>query len=204
MKTNLLKKAVLAVAVGSALGMSGAVFAETGQTVGAGTISATARHDFQVIIPRFITFTVGVAGAGFSLVDCDLSAVAPALIGAGADQACAGGSAGGGVSDVTVRSNAGPINIVATNTGDLTNGVDTMPWSEILTASSDVANFPAPVLTSGGPSPAANVLVSSGANVTNRTVQWTYTFNNSALYASGTYGGVNVNNGRVTYTAANF
>lgn len=204
MKTNLLKKAVLAVAVGSAFGISGAALAETGQTVGAGNISAAARQDFQVTIPRFITFTVGVAGAGFSLVDCDLSAVAPALIGAGADQACAGGNVGGGVSDVNVRSNAGPINIVATNTGDLSNGVDTMPWSEILTSSSDAVNFPAPVLTSGGPSPAVNVAVSSGANVTNRNVQWTYTFNNSALYASGTYGGVNVNNGRVTYTAANF
>lgn len=203
MKTNLLKKAVLAVAVGSALGMSGAALAETGQTVGPGNISAAARQDFQVTIPRFITFTVGVAGAGFSLVDCDMSLVAPAVLGAGADQACAGGNAGGGVSDVTLRSNAGPINIVATTTGNLSNGVDTMPFSEILTASSDAGNFPAPVLTSPGASPAVNVAVTAG-NVTNRTAQWTYTFNNSALYASGTYGGVGVNNGRVTYTAANF
>jgi hypothetical protein len=204
MKSNLLNKAVLAVAVGSAFAMSGAAMAETGQTVGAGNISAAARQDFRVIIPRFITFTVGVAGAGFSLVECDLSAVAPALIGAGADQACTGGNVGGGVSDVTVRSNAGPINIVASTTGDLSNGTDTMPFSEILTSSSDGANFPAPVLTSPGSSPAVNVAVTSGANVTNRTAQWTYTFNNSALYASGTYGGVNTNNGRVTYTAANF
>ena len=143
MKSNLLNKAVLAIAVGSAFGMSGAALAETGQAVAAaGNISAAARQDFQVTIPRFITFTVGVAGAGFSLVDCDMSLVAPAVLGAGADQACAGGNAGGGVSDVAVRSNAGPINIVATTTGNLSNGVDTMPYSEIITASSDTGNFP--------------------------------------------------------------
>ena len=31
---------------------------------------------------------------------------------------------------------------------------------------------------------------------------WTYTYDNSDIYPEGTYGGVNTQGGRVTYTAA--
>jgi hypothetical protein len=196
-----LSKIALGLAVGTALAGPLAANAETATATGAGTITAGARQDFRVIIPRFISFRVGVAGAGFSLVDCDMSANA-GVLGDGTDQACAGGDAGSGVSNVSVRSNAGAIGITATTLGALSNGADTLPFSEILTASSDVANFPAPALpANGGTSASVAVAVTAGA-ITNRSATWTYTYNNSAVYAPGTYGGVNTNNGRVTYTAS--
>jgi hypothetical protein len=194
-----LKKLVLVASVGAALAIPGEALAESSSITGAGTINRTARQDFQVIIPRFLQFRVGVAGAGISLVNCDMSANA-AVLGDGTDQACAGGDAGAGVSNVSVRSNAGQISLVVSTLGALTSGVNTMPFSEILTATS-TGNLPAPVLTTGATSPAVNVVLNAGV-ITDRTATWTYTYNNSAVYAPGTYGGVGVNNGRATYTAS--
>lgn len=194
------KRFILSAAVGAALTVPGAIFAEQQSTTGAGTLTANARQDFQIVIPRFLQFRVGAPGAGFSLVNCDLSASA-AVLGDGSDQPCAGGDVGGGVSNVSVRSNAGIITLTATTTGALSNGIDTIPYSEILTATSS-ANVPAPTLpASGGTSAGVPVAVTAG-NVTNRQATWTYTYDNSAVYAAGTYGGVASNNGRVTYTAS--
>jgi hypothetical protein len=36
----------------------------------------------------------------------------------------------------------------------------------------------------------------------NQTATWTYSFANTAVLEAGTYGGVNTNNSRVTYTAS--
>jgi hypothetical protein len=162
------------------------------------TASTTLVH--QINYPRFLRFRVGAA-AGVTLVNCDMSAQAVNL-GGGADLGCAGGDAGGGISNVEVKSNAGQIRLTVTTTGVLqAAGALTMPYSEIKSATSD-ANLPAPVLPSlGGTSPAVNVALNAG-NVTNRSALWTYTFDNSAIYAAGTYGGVNVRRGRVTYTAS--
>jgi hypothetical protein len=38
--------------------------------------------------------------------------------------------------------------------------------------------------------------------IVNQDARWTYSYANTALVPSGTYGGVNTNNGRVTYTAS--
>jgi hypothetical protein len=162
--------------------------------------SASTTLTHQINYPRFLRFRVGAA-AGITLVNCDMSAQA-ANLGGGADLACAGGDAGPGVSTVEVKSNAGQIRLTVTTTGVLqAAGGLTMPYSEIRSTSSD-ANLPAPVLPSlGGTSPAVNVVLNAG-NVTNRTASWTYSYDNSAVYASGTYGGVNVRRGRVTYTAS--
>lgn len=204
MKPTLMKKMALGLAMGSALAIAPSANAETGTAIGAGNISANARQDFRVIIPQFIIFRVGVAGAGFSLIDCDMSLVAPASIGNGVDQACVGGDVGGGVSNVSVISNAGNININVNTTGQLQNvAADNMPFTEIVAVSSDAANLPVPLMPVSGLGVAVNVAPSAGA-VTNRSATWTYTYDNSAIYPAGTYGGVNVNNGRVTYTAANF
>jgi hypothetical protein len=194
------KKIVLVASLGAALATAGEAFAESTSVTGGPPLTTNARQDFQVVIPRFLQFRVGVIGAGnFSLVNCDMSAQA-AVMGDGTDQACAGGDVGGGVSNVSVRSNSGQVSLVATTLGSLSNGTDNMPFSEILTGTS-TANLPAPVLTTGGTSPSVNVVLSAGA-VTDRQATWTYTYNNSTVYAPGTYGGVGVNNGRVTYTAS--
>lgn len=200
MKASNFKKLMLAVALGAAFAGPEPVLAEQTSITGAGTLTRTARQDFRVIIPRFLQFRVGAAGGAISLVDCDLSASA-GILGDGTDVACAGGDVGGGVSTVMVRSNAGAITLTATTLGALSNGVDTLPFSEILTATS-TANVPAPGLPAAGGTSAGVAVVANAGNVTDRTATWTYTYDNTAIYASGTYGGVAVNNGRVTYTAS--
>lgn len=200
MKANF-SKLLIASAIAAAFAVPATSVAEQTQVTGAGTITTNARHDFRVIIPRFLQFRVGATAGTISLVECDLTP-AVATLGDGTDfVGCTGGDAGGGVSNVVVRSNAGQITLTATTLGALSNGVDTLPFSEILTATS-TGTVPAPVLpAAGGTSAGVPVTLSAGA-LTNRTATWTYTYDNTAVYASGTYGGVGVNNGRVTYTAS--
>lgn len=162
--------------------------------------SASVTLIHQITYPRFLRFRMGTVGAGISLTNCDLSAQA-ANLGNGTDLGCAGGDLGGGTSTVEVKSNAGQIRLTATTTGALISGANTIPFSEIKTTTNN-ANLPAPLLpAAGGTSGSVNVVLSAGI-VTNRIANWTYTFDNTAVYRAGTYGGVNVNNGRVTYTAS--
>jgi hypothetical protein len=199
MKSNL-QKLILSAAVGAAFALPTASMAESTGVTGAGTISTTARQDFQVVIPRFLQFRVGATAGTISLVNCDMSALA-GVLGNGTSQACAGGDAGAGVSNVSVVSNAGQITLSATTIGQLQSGANNMPYSEITTTTSS-ANVPAPTLPSlGGTSATVNVAMNA-APVTNRQATWTYGFANTSVYASGTYGGVNAQNGRATYTAS--
>jgi hypothetical protein len=162
--------------------------------------SASTALNHRITYPRFLRFRVGPA-AGIALVTCNMSAVANAL-GTGVDQACTGGDLGGGASTVEVKSNAGQVRLTVTTTGAMQNAAgNTIPYSEIKSASSNPGNLPAPVLTTGAVSPAVNVALNAGV-VTDRAATWTYTYDNSAVYPAGTYGGVNVRRGRVTYTAA--
>lgn len=154
----------------------------------------------QITYPRFLRFRVGAAGGAVSLVSCNMSAQAASL-GTGTDLACAGGNLGGGASIVDVKSNAGQIRLTVTTAGALISGPNTIPYTEIKTISNSV-DLPAPVLPAGGgTSPSVNVVLNAG-NVTDRVATWTYTYDNSAVYAAGTYGGVAINGGRVTYTAS--
>jgi hypothetical protein len=169
-------------------------------TDGTAPYSTSATLNHQITYPRFLRFQVGAAGAGISAINCDLSAQA-ANLGNGTDLPCTGGDVGGGASTVQVKSNAGQIRLTATTSGALVSGANTIPYTEIKTATND-ANLPAPLLpAAGGTSGSVNVALNAGS-VTDRTASWTYTFDNTAVYRSGTYGGVNVNNGRVTYTAS--
>jgi hypothetical protein len=169
-------------------------------TDGAAPWSASVTLIHQITYPRFLRFQVGAAGAGISLINCDMSAQGNNL-GTGASLPCTGGDLGGGASTVQVKSNAGQIRLTATTSGALVSGGNTLPFSQIGTATSN-ANLPAPLLpAAGGTSGSVNVALGAG-NVTDQTANWTYTFANTIVYAAGTYGGVNVNNGRVTYTAS--
>jgi hypothetical protein len=168
-------------------------------TDNAAPYSASTTLNHRITYPRFLRFRVGAA-AGIALVDCNMNAQVASL-GSGLDLGCGGGSLGGGASTVEVKSNAGQIRLTATTLGALTSGGNTIPYSEIVTAS-DNASLPPPALPANGGTSAA-VLVALGAGgVTDQSAVWTYAFDNSNLYVAGTYGGVNANNGRVTYTAA--
>jgi hypothetical protein len=125
-------------------------------------------------------------------------------VGSGTTLTGTGGDLTGGVVTASVRGNNGQVTLTATTTGALTNGgTGTIPWSQITTtptALTSATPLPAPTLPLTGASAAVNAALAAG--ITNQDARWTYRYLNTATPQAGTYGGVNVRNGRVVYTAA--
>ena len=179
----------------------------TGAAAGSGGTGAPVNLDFQIVIPAFIYFQVGTAGAG---IDQILFSPTPAEVaGATLGIAGAGGDLGGGTVTVSLISNAGVIgsgvNITETNNSGgngLANADGTatyINYAQINTGTNN-GNLPGPLLSNGG-SNSVNIANTAGV-ITNEQAQWTYTYDNPATApAAGTYGG-NAFGGRVTYTAA--
>lgn len=156
----------------------------TGNTA---NLQASARLDFQINIPRFISFQVGTTGA---VVDEVVFNVAAADVGNGT----AVGPTSGSPVAVTLKGNGGAINLTADTTGSsLTSGSDIIPFTQInsTTASGTIT---APTLVQNGVSAAVAVPVSLG-RVTDRSATWSYTYANTAIVGAGTY------DGQVRYTA---
>ena len=182
----------------TAMAMPQVVMSEADSDTGATPLSAAVRLDFRVVIPRFLSFQVGATGATIDLIDFTVPA---ANVGDDSDVSGTGGTPGPGLVDVVLRSNAGQVTITETNNSGgsgLGNGAAAfIPYTEILTATND-GNLPAPALSDAGGTTSLPVL--NGGSVTNRSAQWTYTYDNTTIYDSGTYG-TSANGGRVTYTA---
>jgi hypothetical protein len=196
---NPCKQALIAAAMAVAVAVPQLASAETTTAirVGVAPISADARVDFRVVIPGVLRFRVGSA-AGIDLIDF---APTPANLGTGTDVAASTGSGdqGNGAVTVDILSNSGQVTINHDTDGAvLSDGLgNTIPYTEILTASNDVANLDAPAL--GTLTSTQPTLTGS---LTNESATWTYTYDNTFAYNSGIYGGVGINGGRVTYTAS--
>jgi hypothetical protein len=195
--SSLLLKSALALAMATPFLAS----AESQLVVG-GTGGATARLDFQVIVPRVLFLGVGTGAAGLATnttidtVTFDYTSN-PAAVGGGA--AAVAGTITGNVVPVRVLGNNGQIVLTAATTGALTNATaDTIPWTQI-TAVSSLAALPSPAIPLTGTGAGSNVTLSSGTRVTDRSANWTFSYANAAVVAPGTYG---TTNGRVTYTAS--
>lgn len=186
------------------------VHAESTFTTGTGTpITAQARLDFQITVPKILFLRVGT-GADFTtnpainLITFDVPA---ASVGNGTAVAATAGSGdlGNGAVTAKVVGNNGNVTLTSTTLGALGNGAgDTISYGQISTAAAVLTSavaLPHPTLVDGATS-AAVTLVPVTGKVVNRDARWTYTYANTAVAAPGTYGGVNVNNGRVTYTAS--
>ncbi len=170
--------------------------AESTLATGAGALSTNARVDFQITIPKFVSLRVGSAAAAISLVTFAPTA---AQMDAGGAIAGAGGDLGAGIVTAIVRGNGGNVTLAASTLGALQSGTNTINWTEITTATSVPALTP-PALANGA---STSTTVTAGVNgVVNQSAAWTYSYANSAVVPAGTYGGVGVNNGRVTYTAS--
>ena len=196
-------KTALATALLAAAAVPQYASAETATANGAGALSAPARVDVSVVIPRFLQFQVGTAGATIDAITFDMSAAAGS-VGNSTAQSGSGGNLGGGAVTVNLKANAGQVTITPTNNSGglgLGNGVagQTISYAEILTASSDTTNLPAPTLSNAGGTAVSPTL--SGGNVTVRTATWTYSYANTTVPNPGTYG-TSANGGRVTYTAS--
>jgi len=114
-----------------------------------------------------------------------------------------GGDLTAGVETAAIVSNSGNVTLNATATGALGNGAgDTIAYTQITTAATTLTSataLPAPVLGNGT---STNVVLTAPATkVIVQDAKWTYAYANSAMVPQGTYGGVNTNNSRVTYTA---
>jgi hypothetical protein len=181
------------------------VHAESDIQLGAGGLSANARLDFQVRIPEvlFLQVGTGTLNASNPAVDLIDFVVPAANVGDGNPIAGAGGDLGGGAVTARVIGNSGDVTLTSFTGGALDNGAgDTISFNEVaatVTALTSAMPLPHPGFVDGGTS--ANLVVPATNRIVNRDARWTFSYLNTAPKPAGTYGGVNTNNGRVTYTA---
>ncbi|MBW8824225.1 MAG: hypothetical protein JF567_08380 [Xanthomonadales bacterium] len=184
--------------------------AESTFTTGAGTpITANARLDFRVTIPKilFLQVSTGTNMATNSQIDLIDFTVPAANVGNGTPVAAtaASGDLANGTVTAKLLGNNGNISLSSNTIGAMNSGgTDTISYSQINTAVAanvSATVLAAPALADGV---ATNVAIAPnvGAKVVNQDAKWTYTYKNTAIVPPGTYGGVNTNNGRVTYTAS--
>ena len=184
--------------------------AESTFTTGTGTpITASARLDFQVAVPKILYLRVGT-GTDFATsatINQIAFTVPAANVGNGTPVAAtaASGDLGNGVVTARVIGNNGNITFTSTTLGALSNGAagDTISYAEIGTtvaALTSAVPLPHPTLADGATTTLTLTPVSG--KVVNRDARWTYAYQNTNVVAPGTYGGVNANNSRVTYTAS--
>lgn len=208
-------KSLVALSVIAAIATPLAAHAESATVTGAGPLTTNARLDFRITIPKVLFLRVGTGGLFGAAADATVNLIdftVPANnVGDGvAVNATAGsGDLGNGAVTALLRSNAGVVTLTANTVGAINNGVagDTIPWSEIAIANS---NLVAPAFANTMPHLAALPASGASANfapapvakVTNVGSTWTFTYRNTNTVPAGTYGGVGVNNGRVTYTAS--
>ena len=212
MRISSVIKSLLAV---SAVTVPLVAHAESNVVNGAATAApgAQAHVDFQIVIPKILFLRVGTGstytGATPTLgnvATVDLVQFAPAAgtVGNGTALAGTGGDLTGGAVTAAVVSNSGNVTLNATTPGALNDGAagDTIAYTQITTAATAITSataLPAPVLTNGT---SANVVLTAPATkIILSDAKWTYSYANSVNPPAGTYGGVNTQNGRVTYTA---
>ncbi|MGB4810869.1 MAG: hypothetical protein WBP13_00095 [Methylophilaceae bacterium] len=183
--------------------------AESNYKTGAGTLTATAKLDFTITIPKALYIRIGTGTnlADNTAVDLITFTVPAANVGDGTAIAATAGSGDLGNGTVTARviGNNGAITFGSTTTGPLSNAAgDTISYAKIATAVA--ANTSATPLAAPALADAATTNITLtpniGTKVTNLDAKWTYTYLNNTVVPPGTYGGVNVNAGRVTYTAS--
>ena len=187
--------------------LPGASNAESNFQTGAGALTSTARVDFQITIPKILFLQVGSGAlyttvATVNLIDFTVPA-ANVGNGTAVTASAAAGDLGNGVVTAIVRGNNGNVTLNATSVGAIGNGAgDSINWSQITTTAATLTTgtiLTAPTLANGA---SATLTLTAVGKVVNQDAKWTYKYANSAVVAPGTYGGINVNNSRVTYTAA--
>jgi hypothetical protein len=211
---NATKKFARVAAITAAVALAPlAAQAESTFQTGAGALSGQARLDFRIVIPKILFLQVGTgpvapamtANATINLID--FGTVTGANVGDGSIIAATAGSGDLGNGAVTARivSNGGDVTFNSTTTGALNNGTatETIPYSEIAVATAVLTSavaLPMPAFVATGGTTSTTVAATN--RIVNRDARWTFTYRNTTVPAAGTYGGVNTNNGRVTYTAS--
>jgi hypothetical protein len=187
-KTHAMKfiKSLLAVAV---LGAAFSAQAESNIASGAGALTAAAKLNFRVTIPRVLYLRVGTGTDYVANPGVDTITFAPAATNVGTGVVVAGTSAPATPVTVRVLSTGGAITLAATSaTTGMVNGATTIPWTQIAGASNN-AGLPVPAVGAA----ASSIAAVNGVVFQNAT--WSFNYLNANTYAAGNYDGV------VTYTA---
>lgn len=193
------------VAALAAAGFAGVAQAESNVVTGAGALSASAKLDLTVVIPKYLALQVGTGTIMTNGVTVDSITFSPAAANVGNSSVIAGvgGDLTGGAVTAIVRGNGGNISIVSDkNVGaTMNNGVptETIPYTDIGVVATALAGYPTLFAT---PSlGAASTVTATAVNkVVRQGAVWTYTYLNTTVPPAGTYGAA-ANGGRVTYTA---
>ncbi len=194
---------------------AGTARAESTFISGAGT--ANARLNFSITIPKFVFLQVG---SGTSLatnaaIDTIAFDMTPSIANIGNPlfpQAGTGGDllAGSVTARVLGNNFTAAVNLSATTTGAMSNGTDTISWSEIsVAAPTAIAVVPAAASTLAHPGSlvapfadgaATTVSLTPNAKVINQAAKWTFSYKNTNVPAPGLYGSTVANKGQVTYS----
>lgn len=180
MKKSLFIKTAVALALAAPLLAS----AESELVTGNATVTgADARLNFSVIIPKVLFLRVGLPGQNnIDTLTYDYTSN-PVDVGTGADSASQSVV-------VSVLGNNGTVEIAATGApAGLSNGTDSIAWSEIVATSDDATNLNVPAVNGAAIIPAAS------GNITNQSTNWNFAYSNTNVVAPGTY------TGQITYTA---
>ena len=199
-------KSLIALAMLAALPL--AANAESQFQTGSGTLNASARLDFQVTIPKvlFLQVGTGTPAGNNTTVNQIAFAVPAANVGDSSAIAATAGSGDLGNGQVTARvlGNNGNVTFTSTTTGALSNGSgDSISYNQIAAAAAVLTSatpLPSPALADGATTTVT--LTPTSGKIINRDARWTFSYLNQTLAAPGTYGGINTNNSRVTYTAS--
>ena len=208
MNTNF-RNAAMKAAIALAFAAPLAAHAESVINSGAGSpLTASARLDFQITIPKVLFLQVGAGtnmAANATINQIAFSVPAANVGDSTVINATAGsGDLGNGQVTAKVVGNNGTITFTSTTLGALGNGSgDTISFADIGTAVA--ANTSATPLAHPALADASTTTVTltpASGKVISQDAKWTYTYKNTTVAAPGTYGGVNANNSRVTYTAS--
>jgi len=210
-----MKRLLLVAALAALLPL--AAQAESNFVTGSGSLTANAKLDFIITIPKvlFLQVGTGTSYVNNTTVDNITFAVPAGNVGNGTAVAGTGGDLTGGAVTVRVLGNSGNVSLGNSVTGPLSTGVagnPTVPWSDITVATGTLASTtsgftnaaiahpPFNTAAAGGASATPTTLTASGGLV-RREGSWTFAYANTATLPAGTYGSTAGNNGIVTYTA---
>lgn len=176
-------------------------------TGSASPLTASANLDFTVTIPKFVYVRIGTGSdmADNTTVDNLIYSVPAANVGDGTAISGTGGDLTGGQVTAMVVGNNGTIAFSSTTLGAMNNGAgDSISWSQmnVAVATNTSATALAHPTLADGSTTSINLTPTSGTKVTSLDARWTFTYKNQNVVPAGTYGGVNTNNGRVTYAVS--
>ncbi|NJD86847.1 MAG: hypothetical protein FIB05_02370 [Betaproteobacteria bacterium] len=192
MKASNLTKIALAVA----LAVPAIAAAESNFVSGATPLSANAKLNIQVTIPKILFLQVGTGTYpnNVATVDTVSISVPAANVGDGTSVAA------GATVAVRVRGNGGNVTLNSNTPGPLLNDSGDQLAFTTISATTDNASLGHPAFAAAGNGTAVTLTATN--RVFDQTANWTFRYSNAAVVAEGTYGGTAAKQGQVTYTAS--